>query len=69
MAVPGPVAADAWAVRDVVRWGAILGPCQEVVRDCPLAPKALDRDFLWVAAEPERRDVQERRRSQKLRDA
>src|SRR5436309_13491963 len=74
MAVPGPVAADAWAVRDVVRWGAILGPCQEVVRDCPLAPKALDRDFLWVMAEralpvlPHRRGVQERPQARQLQD-
>jgi hypothetical protein len=35
----------------------------------------LDRDFLWVMAEPERpvlparRDVRERRRAQQLRDA
>src|SRR5437879_12287961 len=74
MAVPGPVAADAWAVRGVVRWGAILGPCQEVVRDCPLAPKALDRDFLWVMAEralpvlPHRRGVQERPQARQLQD-
>ena len=50
MAVLAPVAEDASAARDVVRWGAILDLHQEVVRDCLSAPMALARDFPLVMA-------------------
>ena len=71
-AVPGRIAVDASAARDAGRSRASLDLSQAMAHDCQLA---VDRDFLWAVAEPERlvlpgrRDVRARRRAQQLRDA
>lgn len=71
MVVPGPAAADAWAVLAAGRLAAILGKRRAEALDCPWA---WDRDFLWVMAGreqsdvPERPDVREWHRAPPLRD-
>lgn len=71
MVVPGPAAADAWAVLAAGRLAAILGKRRAEALDCPWA---WDRDFLRVMAGrerldvPERSDVREWRQSPPLRD-
>src|SRR5439155_890423 len=71
---PAPVAADASAARDAVRWGATLDLRLEVVRGCLSVLMALARDFPSAMAVRARllslahRYVRERRQAQQPQD-